>query len=499
MDHLGSIFCILLAWFTVHILRAQLVSKKRRLPPGPFALPIIGNLCQLKYIFQVKSNSHRSFAILAKKYGPLMKLQFGKLTTVVISSTEVAREALQKNDISFSNRHLLDVMTAIDHHKDSVVWLPVSPHWRNLRKISNSQVFTRSRLDASRHLRHEKVDGLLFHVRMCSQKGDPVNIGQAAFVTSLNLLSSCFFSKDLAGYGTKEACDFKEIVWNIALEAETPNIVDVFPVLSSIDPNKSRYRMAGHFEKMKNAFVSMIDERLSSKVNGSPESNDVLDVLLKISESDGEELEREQIPHLLMDLFIAGTDTASRTLICAMAELLHNPMKLEKAQEELQQAIRKGNAVKEEDIGRLPYLQLIIKETLRLHPALPLLLPRKVQVDTQLCGYTVPKNAQVLVNAWAIGRDPRVWEKPDSFEPERFIGSEIDVKGQHFELIPFGAGRRICPGFPLVLRTLPLMLGSLIHEFNWELVNKTKLGSIEIDDFSTFFAHKPFLAIPIPK
>lgn len=152
-----------------------------------------------------------------------------------------------------------------------------------------------------------------------------------------------------------------------------------------------------------------------------------------------------------------------------MAELLHNPEKLKKVHMELQEIIAKGKPVEESDISQLPYLQAIVKETMRLHPPVPLLLPRKADTDVKLFGYTVPKNAQVLINVWAIGRDPNLWENPTLFEPEKFIGSEIDVKGRNFELIPFGAGRRICPGLPLAIRMVPLMLGSLIHGFNWKL------------------------------
>ncbi|GAB2211966.1 hypothetical protein Droror1_Dr00025306 [Drosera rotundifolia] len=500
MDYWYSLLWLLLAWLMIPLLNSQLRSTWKKLPPGPVPLPVIGNLLQLGNIFQLGKNPHKSFATLAKSYGPLMTLCFGQLTTVVISSSDIAREVLQKNDIAFSNRNVLDVARGLNHHLVSVVWLPVSARWRNFRKISNSQVFTRSRLDASQHLRQKKVEELISHVRTSSEKKNPVNIGEAAFITSLNLLSNSFFSKDLVDFGTEKTCAFKEIVMNIAIEAGTPNFVDIFPVLKSLDPQRIRHRMADHFRKMKSIFISMIEERLSSKTSDSAERNDVLDVLLELSECD-RELERAHVPHLLMDLFIAGTDTTSRTLECAMAELLHNPDKLKKAEEELDQVIGKGNPVKEEDIARLPYLQSIIKETLRLHPPIPLLLPRKVGVDTMLCGCTVPKNAQVLVNVWAIGRDPKLWENPHSFEPERFIGTEVDVKGQHFELIPFGAGRRMCPGYPLVLRMLPLMLGSLIHPFNWELVNKTRLGTLQIDDqFSAFFKDvKPMLAIPTPK
>lgn len=152
-----------------------------------------------------------------------------------------------------------------------------------------------------------------------------------------------------------------------------------------------------------------------------------------------------------------------------MAELLRSPDALSKARLELEQTIGKGKTIEESDITRLPYLQAVVKETLRLHPAVPLLLPRKALADVEIAGFIVPKGAQVFVNAWAIGRDELTWENPLSFMPERFLGSNLDFKGRNFELIPFGSGRRICPGLPLAIRMLHLMLGSLINSFDWKL------------------------------
>ncbi|PON33269.1 Cytochrome P450, E-class, group I [Trema orientale] len=182
------------------------------------------------------------------------------------------------------------------------------------------------------------------------------------------------------------------------------------------------------------------------------------------------------------DLFAAGTDTTSSTLEWSMTELLRKPEILSKAQAELERVIGKGNQVQESDIAGLPYLQAIIKETFRLHPPAPLLLPRKAETDVEVCGYTVPKGAQVLVNVWAVSRDPSIWESPNEFIPERFLESNVDVKGRHFELLPFGGGRRICPGLPLAIRMVHLMLGSLIHSFDWKLEGGVELESMNMED-----------------
>uniref|UniRef100_A0A0V0HIL5 Putative ovule protein n=1 Tax=Solanum chacoense TaxID=4108 RepID=A0A0V0HIL5_SOLCH len=179
-------------------------------------------------------------------------------------------------------------------------------------------------------------------------------------------------------------------------------------------------------------------------------------------------MDRNQIEHLCLDLFIAGTDSSSATLEWAMLELMKNPHAMKKAKAELAQVVGKKEAIKEADLVRLPYLHCILKETLRIHPPVPL-LSRKAEQEFALCGYFVPKGSQVIVNIWSIGRDPAIWEDPLVFKPERFWGSNVmDIRGQDdFKLVPFGVGRRMCPAISLAMRTVPIMLGSLLNSFDW--------------------------------
>ncbi|KAL2902371.1 Geraniol 8-hydroxylase [Bienertia sinuspersici] len=500
MDYLSFVLCLLLAWITLYLILSNVKktsnSNARILPPGPPTIPIFGNL------FSLGTKPHISLTELANRYGPLMTLQLGGVTTVTISSAAMAKEALQRNDLLFSNRMVIDAVCALNHHENSIVWLPHSPKWRNLRKICTSQVFASSRLDATQSLRRNKVKDILSYAKKCSEENTAVDIGQAAFTTTLNLLSSTFFSVDLSDPSSEKSREFKAIVRSIMDEGGKPNFADYFPFLKKIDPQGIRRRMSVHFQKMIDVFNSMIDQRL--KGNGpssSIQSNDVLDALLGINQEKTEDIEPSKIPNLLLDLFAAGTDTSSSTLEWAMTELLRNPETLKKAQQELRETVGKGNPVEESDITKLPYLQAIVKETFRLHPAVPFLVPRKVHSDVKLFGFTVPENAQVLVNVWAIGRDPNIWENPSSFEPERFLGSKIDVKGSDFELIPFGAGRRICPGLPLAIRMIHLMLGSLIHGFDWKLEDEISPEKMDMEESFAFTLEKAqrLRAIPVMK
>ena len=196
---------------------------------------------------------------------------------------------------------------------------------------------------------------------------------------------------------------------------------------------------------------------------------------------------------------MAGADTTSTTVEWAMAELLRSPDKFAKARAELKEIIGQEEAVQESDISRLPYLQAVIKETFRLHPAAPLLVPHKANEDVEINGYIVPKNTQVLINAWASGRDPTTWSDPEIFEPERFLDRDIDARGQHFELIPFGAGRRICPGLPLGYRMVHLMLASFIYNIDWKLEDGMKPEDLDMEEKFGLTVQKawPLKAIPV--
>lgn len=195
---------------------------------------------------------------------------------------------------------------------------------------------------------------------------------------------------------------------------------------------------------------------------------------------------------------MAGSETTSSTMEWALTELLLNPDAMAKVRDELDRVIGPNRKVEESDIDSLLYLQAVLKETFRLHPPIPFLVPRRAMKDTSFMGYDVPENTQVFVNAWAIGRDPEVWDDPLAFRPERFIGSKVEYKGQHYELIPFGAGRRMCAGVPLAHRVIHLTLSSLLHEFDWEFDHRINPKTIDLRDRLgvTMRKYEPLQAVP---
>ncbi|WMV14972.1 hypothetical protein MTR67_008357 [Solanum verrucosum] len=491
MDYINILLGLLFVWILV---RGVFISLRRakRVAPGPFPLPIIGNLHLLG------DKPHISLTQLAKKYGPIMNLKLGQINAVVISSSLWAKEVMQKQDLAFSNRFVNDALRAYNHNDFSVIWLPVNnSQWRTLRKIMNSHIFSGNKLDANEHLRTKKIQELIDYCHKSSKVGEAVDIGRATFRTFLNLLSNTIFSKDLTDPFSDSAKEFKELVCKIMVEIGKPNLVDYVPFLKKIDPQGIRRRSSDYYTKILHIMSDLIDERLKERELGNRENVDVLDALLDIS---ADEIDRNQIEQLCLDLFAAGTDTTSNTLEWAMTELLKNPHTFEKAQEELAQVIGRGKLIDEADVAKLPYLRCIVKETFRIHPQVPFLIPRKVEEDVDLYGYTIPKDSQILVNVLAIGRDSSLWEDPLDFKPERFWESDIDARGTDFELIPFGAGRRICPGLPLAIRMIPIALGSLINTFNWKLDGGIAPKDLDMEEkFGLTLAKaQPLLAIPIP-
>nr|XP_010917269.1 cytochrome P450 76M5 [Elaeis guineensis] len=469
-------------------------SSTVRLPPGPAGLPILGSLLKLG------DQPHRSLARLAKTHGPVMALKLGLTDTVVVSSPAVAREALQKKDLPLSDRWVPDAVRVFGHEQVSMIWGAATPSWKHLRAICSTHLFSVRSLDATRGLRQQKARDLVAYVR--ANAGRPIDVGRAVFGAVLNLISNTLFSFDLADLHSESTQDFRDLVSTLTSEVGKPNLSDFFPVLRIIDPQGRRRKIELHLKKLFKLFDEIIDQRLSANPTAAAAESggDFLDALLQLHAQS--KLERKAIRSLLADLFAAGTDTSTITTEWAMAELLKNPSKLARVRKEMEEAIGlPGQEAEESDVARLPYLQAVVKEVLRLHPPGPLLLPhRAAEAGVELGGYAVPEGARVLVNVWAMGRDEEVWAEPEAFEPERFLGREVDFRGRDFELIPFGSGRRACPGLPLAARMVHLLLASLLRAFDWSLPEGMAPADVDLSERfgATLAMASPLQAVAVP-
>ncbi|KAL9396821.1 hypothetical protein Peur_011074 [Populus x canadensis] len=348
MEYLFYLLLIAFCWACLHVLNASVLLRRKSgctvLPPGPRQLPIIGNILALG------DKPHQTLAKLSQTYGPLMTLKLGRITTIVISSPNIAKEALQKHDQALSSRTVPDAVRG--HHKNSILWLPASTHWKFLKRLTATQMFTSQRLDASRALRGKKVQELLEYVHENCNNGHAVDVGRSVFTTVVNLISNTFFSLDIANYNSDLSQEFSYLVVGVMEQIGKANLADYFPILRLVDPQGIRRKTNNNFKRLTQIFDSIINERtrLRSSSVASKASHDVLDALLILAKENNTELSSTDIQVLLLDFFIAGTDTTSSTVEWAMAELLLNPDKMVKAKNELQQV---EGPVQESDISNL--------------------------------------------------------------------------------------------------------------------------------------------------
>jgi len=297
-------------------------------------------------------------------------------------------------------------------------------------------------------------------------------LDKISFHSAFNLVGNMDFGKDMFDPHFQAFEDLKDAISKLMVLLTAPNLADYFPYLQFLDL-QSVSRNAGIYRKKAYDVIDkFIEDRLATRGKNSDRTDDgkkdLLDVLLDMR---SDEFTLTDIRGYLSDIFVAGSETTATTIEWAMAELIRNPEKLKEAQAELEVVVGFDRMMEETDIDCLPYLRAVVKEVFRLHPAAPLLVPHRADSRCEIAGFVIPKHSRVLVNVWGIGRDPQIWIEPLKFIPERFIDDNkmngVDYRGQHFELIPFGAGRRICVGLPLASRMVHLVLGSLIHSFHW--------------------------------
>ncbi|XP_061340255.1 cytochrome P450 71D11-like [Gastrolobium bilobum] len=465
------------------------------IPPGPWKLPIIGHIPHL-----VTSTPHRKLKKLAKIYGPLMHLQLGEVFTIVVSSPEYAREVMKTHDLIFASRPHILATEILAYESTNIAFAPYGNYWRQLRKICTMELFTQKRVSSFQPLREEELTNLI--KRIDSQKGSPINLTQA-------VTSSIFTIHSRAAFG-KKCKDHEEFI-SAAREAITVaggfNIGDLFPsakwlqLVTGFRPKLTRLHRK--VDQILENIITEHKEKSKHKEGHDDAVEDLIDVLLKFQDGYDSNpdicLTNNNIKAIALDMFTGG-ESASTTVDWAMAEMIKDPRVMKKAQDEVRDVFNMKGMVDEICINKLKYLKSVVKETMRLHPPGPLLLPRECGQACEINKYHIPVKSKVIVNAWAIGRDPKYWTEPKRFYPERFINSSIDYRGSNFEYIPFGAGRRICPGITLGVINIELTLALLLFHFDWKIPNGMKSEDVNMtEQFGATVRRKYGLyLIPVP-
>ncbi|CAN0902703.1 (S)-N-methylcoclaurine 3'-hydroxylase isozyme 1 (Fragment) [Linum grandiflorum] len=462
------------------------------LPPGPKPWPIIGNLLQLT------KKPHVFLSSLSKLHGPLISLRLGSHLLVVASSPSAAAEILKTHDRICSARFVTKTSpySIEDLGRKAILWAPNchDGNWKTFRSIFKSELFSPKAIESQAGLRNRMAAEMVNFVT--KKSGEEIDIGQLVFVATFDSMSNLIFSRDSIGFEeTPTAKKLKSIISGLLEVSATPNLADFFPILEKLDPQGLRRDFARKLSEFFSTWKPDVKQRRDILRQGDDHGEDFLDIFLK------NELDDDQLDWLIMEFFVAGTETSTATIEWAMTELVKNKGAMDKLRDELKTAFSNDekSILKEDDVYQLPYLAAVVKETFRLHPPIPLLGPRWSPETLQVMNYTIPKGARLAVNTWAMGRDRSIWgDDAASFKPERFVDSNVDIRGQGFELLPFGAGRRMCPGAPYVARQLPLLLANLVWNFDWYLPNGEEPAEWDMDGkFKTSLQkEQPLVLIP---
>ncbi|XP_041989551.1 cytochrome P450 93B16-like [Salvia splendens] len=448
------------------------LRKKERFPPGPFPLPVIGHL-----------HLHQTFHDLSKHYGPLMQLRLGSTTFVVVSSPELVKECLKTQDLVFSSRKQSTAIDIITYYS-SFAFGPITSYWKFVKKLCTYELLGARNLLHFQPLRALEVNSFLQILMRKGKSGESFNLTEELVKLMSNVISHMMLSIRCSGTeGEGEAEAEAEVARTVIREVTQIfgefDVADIIWLCKNFDLQGIKKRSLDIQRRydalLENIITASEKQRRSGAASG--EARDFLDIM----ESGNAEVTftREHLKDLILDFFTAGTDTTAIVSEWAIAELINNPRVLKKAQEEIVKVIGFERVLQESDGPNLPYLQAVIKETFRLRPPIPM-LARKSISDCIIDRYTVPANSLLFVNLWSMGRNPKIWDSPAEFLPEQFLekaNSAIDIKGQHFELLPFGRGWRGCPGMLLGIQEVVIIIGSMIQCFEWKLPD----GSTTVD------------------
>ncbi|RDX93247.1 Cytochrome P450 71D8, partial [Mucuna pruriens] len=464
-----------------------------KLPQGPWKLPMIGNLHQLA---AASSLPHHALRELAQIYGPLMHLQLGEISAVIVSSPNMAKEIMKTRDLAFAQRPKFLSSDIMAYGSMDIAFAPYGDYWRQMRKICMLELLSAKKVQSFSHIREEEVAKLIETIQ--SSAGASINL-----TSRINSFTSTLVSRAVFGNITKDREEFLLIVKEAIELADGFDLADMFPsfkpmhLITGLKAKLDKMHM-----KLDKILEKIIKENQANEGMGEEKNENLVEVLLRVQHSDNLDtsITTNNVKAVIWDIFAAGTDTSGRVLEWAMSEMMRNPIVRKKAQAEIRQMLRGKETIHESNLGGLSYLKAVIRETLRLHPPLPLLLPRECIEACMIDGYDLPTKTKVIVNVWAIGRDPDHWHDAERFIPERFHDTCIDYKGTDFEYIPFGAGRRMCPGISFGIASVEFALAKLLYHFNWELLEGMKPEELDMDEaFGVVVARKNNLhLIPIP-
>ncbi|KAL7606446.1 hypothetical protein Lser_V15G18810 [Lactuca serriola] len=454
-------------------------GKNLKPPQAKGAWPIIGHL----HLLRGPELPHKVLGDMAEKHGPIYTVKLGVHQALVISDSKIAKDCFTTNDKAFASRPKMEASKIMAYNYAVLGRAPYGDYWRKMRKMLVLEVLSQRRVEMLGHIRASEVrasvkelyDGWVTNKLTESSESQMVKVEMSQWFGNLllNIIVRIVSGKRFSP-NDQERVRFQAVAGKYFELFGAFLVADFIPYLNWLDVDGYKKLMKNTGKDLDNIVDQWLKEhnQESKSIQQHEANQDFMHVLISILQGASE----DQFPGFDHDtiikatslqVLVAGVDTTSVTLTWALALLLNNPKALETAQDEIDEYVGRDRLVEESDLKNLVYLNAIIKETLRLYPAGPLAVPHESLDDCIVGGYSIPKGTRLLVNLWKLQRDPNIWSDPEEFKPERFLTShkDIDVKGNHYELLPFGSGRRMCPGVLFALQVLGLTLARLIQQF----------------------------------
>ncbi|KAI3806501.1 hypothetical protein L1987_22408 [Smallanthus sonchifolius] len=496
-DFHGYIFLFLIWLISTILIRAlfKSASAKPHLPPSPFALPFIGHLHLLAPI------PHQAFHKLSLRYGPVFRFFLGSVPCVVACSPEMAKEFLKTYENAYLDRPQNSAVAYLTYGSKDFSFAPYGSYWKFMKKIVMSQLLNGTTLELLLPVRQDEINRFMKSLSQKAKIGKAVDLNRELVKMSNNVISRMLMS-ERCSENEDEAGEMKKLVTEIAEITGKFNLSDYIWIFKNLDLQGFGKRLKDIRRRFDELIERIIKEHQESRKQESDKVKDLLNILLDVAEDETMEIKLtiENIKAFILDIFAAGTDTSAITVEWALAELINHPNIMKKAIEEINQVVGKDRLLQESDIPNLLYLQAIVKETLRLHSTGPMILRQSTE-DCTVAGYHIPANTTIFINVWALGRDPNHWENPLEFRPERFEQQNLDVRGQHFHMLPFGSGRRMCPGTSLALQVIQTTLGAMIQCFDWKAGEDGNLTCVDMEEGLgiTLPRANPLVCIPVAR
>ncbi|KAI3790105.1 hypothetical protein L2E82_02919 [Cichorium intybus] len=475
----ATIFSIVVLAFLLHILsKKRAKTKNTRNPPqAKGAWPIIGHL----HLLGGPQLPHKVLGDMAEKHGPIFSIKLGVHQALVVSDAVIAKECFTTNDKAFAGRPKSEAVKLMAYDYAVFGFAPYGDYWRQMRKVVMLEVLSQRQVEMLRHVRASELKASikdLYDVWVLNNKTENskmvrVEMSQWFGNFVVNIMVRVLAGKRFSP-NDEEGVRFQTIITKFFELMGAFVVSDFIPCLKCLDVGGYIKAMKKTSTDLDNIFEGWLKEhKFQSKPTPQHEGKqDFINVLISVlqgaSKDDFSGFDHDIIIKATCEqLLAAGVDTTSMTLTWALALLLNNPNALKTARDEIDEHVGRDRLVEESDLKNLVYIDAIIKETLRLYPPGSLSVPHESVEDCIVGGYNIPKGTRLLVNLWKMQRDPNIWSDPYEFRPERFltVHKDIDVKGKHYELLPFGSGRRMCPGVFFSLPALGLMLASVIQQF----------------------------------